>query len=144
MYLFISVTARRDRYPNSLLISIFSARWVSIFSWIHYCTYYLRLTFFRMDLHLLHPIWCRDFTSWKHVLQRFVLSFFFQNLSICLRRRCYRRFCSSNMIHWFDTMKGSAGVIFRQHVVHFVFKRSRFRIWYFDRSYELSTRRWTR
>ena len=84
---------------RTVFSSRFSLRVEFHLYWIHYCTYYLRLTFFgwtsisciRSDdeTSLYGSTFCRD------------LSFRFLNLSICLRRRCYRRFCSSNMILFF-------------------------------------------
>ena len=56
--------------------------------------------------HLLHPIWWRHFTPGNYVSRD--LSFLLLNFTICPRRRCLRRFCSSSMIlFWFHV--GSVG-----------------------------------
>ena len=80
----------------------------SHFYWFHYDTYYLWFAFFRIDHHLLYPIWWRHFTPGKYVSRD--LSFLLLNLTICLRRRCYRGFYSSSKIlFWFyvDSAGGS-------------------------------------
>ena len=76
--------------------------------WSRYCTYYLWFAF-RIDHHLLDPIWWRHFTTWKYVCRD--LSFLLLNLIICLGRRCYRDFCSSSeILFWFYV--DSAGGLF--------------------------------
>ena len=85
---------------------------------------------FWIDHHLLHPIWWRHFTLGKYVCRD--SSFLLLNLTICLRRRCYRRFFFIK----YDTVLMSCTFrrsVFRQHVVDSVFGHTRFRIWYVDR-----------
>ena len=92
MYFLIRLTERRDTYPNSLLIYIFPARWVRSllnpdFVWFAFWDGPSSLASDLMTkLHTMESTFCRD------------LSFLLLNLSFCLRRRCYRRFCSSSMV----------------------------------------------
>ena len=131
VHFLIRLTERRDTYPNSFHISIFSARWVPslLDPLLHLSLYYLWF-FFWIGHHPLHPVWWRHFTPRMHVSRD--LSFLLLYWTICFRSRCYRRF----LFFKYDTDLTPCGFrrrIFRQHVVHCVFGQTGFRIWSVDR-----------